>query len=78
MSEENAVIISKKPTEQVRVLIQKFKGTNSIHIRQYYMNDKGDWLPTPKGAVLPIEFIGELKDAVNEIERQIKELEEEE
>ena len=79
MSEEEddkIVKIPRNQTEQVRVGVKEFKGKSYIDIRIYYMDDQGEWKPTKKGVSLSTEYITELKDAVNIIGEQIKEIEE--
>jgi len=47
-------IIQETDTEQVRVTVSEFKGTQYLQIRKYFQDFEGLWVPTPKGISMPL------------------------
>ena len=43
-------------TEQVRLTINEFRGTEYLHLRKYYLDFDGDFKPTKDGVAMPIDF----------------------
>ena len=41
---------------QVRLTINTFSGIEYIHLRKYYMDFNEEWLPTPEGVAMPLDF----------------------
>lgn len=41
---------------QIRVTINEFRGTQYIHIRKYFMDFYGDWVPTKDGISMPLNI----------------------
>lgn len=41
---------------QVRLVINEFRDVEYIHLRKYYLDFEGDWLPTNKGISMPLEI----------------------
>jgi hypothetical protein len=41
---------------QVRLTINTFRGIEYIHLRKYYMDFNEEWLPTPEGVAMPLDF----------------------
>jgi hypothetical protein len=41
---------------QVRLTINTFRGVEYIHLRKYYMDFNEEWLPTPEGVAMPLDF----------------------
>ena len=77
MAEDKVVAKFKRnPTEEVRAGIKEFKGRQYIDVRIYYMDDQGEWKPTRKGISLAIDFMSELKNAVEALEAELKSREE--
>jgi hypothetical protein len=73
MAEDKVVSSFKRnPTEEVRAGIKEFKGRKYIDIRIYYIDDQGEWKPTRKGISLATDFMPELKEAVEAIEKELK------
>ena len=52
---------------EVRVLSQEYSGRCYLHIRQYFLSDDNDFVPTQKGISIPIENLREVLDAVGEL-----------
>ncbi|MFO8072903.1 MAG: transcriptional coactivator p15/PC4 family protein [Polyangia bacterium] len=76
MAEDKIVAQFKRnPTEEVRAGIKEFKGRTYIDIRIYYMDDQGDWKPTRKGVSLATDFMPELRNAVDSIEKELESME---
>ncbi len=76
MAEDKIVASFKRnPTEEVRAGIKEFKGRQYIDIRIYYLDDQSEWKPTRKGISLATDFMPELKNAVESIEKELKTLE---
>ena len=78
MAEDKVVASFKRnPTEEVRAGIKEFKGRRYIDLRIYYMDDQGEWKPTRKGISLATDFMPELRNAVDNIEKELKSMEQE-
>ena len=76
MAEDKVVASFKRnPTEEVRAGIKEFKGRRYIDLRIYYMDDQGEWKPTRKGISLATDFMPELRNAVDNIEKELKTME---
>jgi len=41
---------------EVRLTINTFRGIEYIHLRKYYMDFNEEWLPTPEGVAMPLDF----------------------
>lgn len=66
----------RNPTEEVRASIKEFKGRTYIDLRIYYLEEQsGEWKPTRKGVSLATDFMPELKEAVESLEKELKEAE---
>lgn len=57
MSEEiySRIILSEE-YRQVRLTINEFRGTEYVHLREYYLGFDEDWLPSDKGISIPLEI----------------------
>ena len=49
-------IIQQTEDEQVRLVINTFRGTEYISLRKYYLSFDEEWLPTKQGITMPIDF----------------------
>jgi len=49
-------ILQKNAMEQVRIWREPYKGHDLVHMRLFFQNDSGEWLPTRKGLVLRPEL----------------------
>lgn len=54
---------------QLRLVVSEFNGTEYLHIRKYYLNYEGQYVPTKEGASMPatIASIYALLDGLVEI-----------
>ena len=41
---------------QIRLTISEFLEVEYLHIRKYYMDFEGEWLPTKEGISFPVDF----------------------
>ena len=42
---------------QVRMVINKFRGVEYLHIRKYYLSFEEEWMPTSEGICLPLDIL---------------------
>lgn len=64
----------KNKFQEIRVGIREFKGNDLIDIRTWTMTQgTDDMVPTSKGVSMNIHLIGELKEAINDVEKILKE-----
>ena len=76
------VIYKKQPGNAVVIGMKQLGGdgdskssklTQFIDIRSYYYSDKEEaWLPTQKGATIPVAELGELRDILENLEGLIE------
>ena len=43
-------------TEQVRLTVNEFRGTEYLHLRKYYLDFEGDFKPSKDGVALRLDF----------------------
>jgi hypothetical protein len=41
---------------QVRLTINRFRGTEYMHLRKYYMDFSEEWMPTREGVAMPLDL----------------------
>ena len=41
---------------QVRLTINRFRGTEYLHLRKYYLDFSGEWMPTKDGVAMPLDL----------------------
>ncbi len=41
---------------QIRITINEFRGSQYLHIRKYFMDFYGDWVPTKDGISMPLNI----------------------
>jgi hypothetical protein len=41
---------------QIRLTINTFRGVEYLHLRKYYLDFNEDWLPSPEGIAMPLDF----------------------
>ena len=67
--------INKSPNEIIRVEVSDYKGHYLINIRVWYKpSPEEDYKPTSRGVAINIGHYEELKQAILEIEKVLKEL----
>src|SRR4051812_45439522 len=52
---------------EIQVRAEEFSGRCYLHVRQYFLSDGNEFLPTQKGISLPIEKLELALDAVREL-----------
>jgi hypothetical protein len=57
--------------EYVRLSMEKYEGRLLVHLRTYYVNDKGEAFPTVKGVTIPREQLSPLREALREAEKAL-------
>jgi hypothetical protein len=63
--------IAKSRTEEIRVVVETFKGRQYVDVRIYFEDDGGAWRPSKKGVALRPEQIGELIEALGAAARAV-------
>ncbi len=64
----------KNKFQEVRVGIREYKGNDLIDIRTWTMTQGSeDMVPTAKGVSINISLLSELKKAITEVEKELKE-----
>ena len=72
--DKTIVSFSKNKFQEIRVGIREFKGNDLIDIRTWTMTQGTDeMVPTAKGVSININLLGELKKALAEVEKTLKE-----
>lgn len=56
MSEIYSRIIQDGEYQQVRLVINEFRGVEYLHLRKYYMNFEEEWLPSSEGISMPLDI----------------------
>tara|TARA_Y100001972_G_scaffold120939_1_gene164212 strand:- start:594 stop:890 length:297 start_codon:yes stop_codon:yes gene_type:complete len=47
-------VIQEAETEQVRLVINTFRGVEYMSLRKYYLNFEEEWLPSKDGITMPL------------------------
>lgn len=68
------VIIEKSPRrgvlERIEVWCGEFGGEDMVHARTFYLDERKQWLPSPRGFTLPPEVAKEVAEAMLRLARQ--------
>lgn len=56
MSDIYSRIVHDDGVNQIRITINEFQDIEYLHIRKYYQNLDGEWLPSKDGISMPIDF----------------------
>lgn len=78
---ENKLLASipRSATEEIHIQINEYKGKKYLDLRVYYTTDDGlNWNPTKKGVTFPPDKLEEVKQAIEEAQKELEVLEEEE
>lgn len=71
---EMKTVHEKTRGEKVNVYVGEYKGTNYLHIREWYLDSKDNQeKPTKKGVAIPIEKVPQLKEAIDYFLSQVGE-----
>ena len=65
----------KNKTEDIKLSLTEYQGHKLIDFRVYFKNNEGESKPTKKGITLNVKFFPELKQAIMEAEKILKEKE---
>ena len=49
-------VISEGDTEQLRLVINTFRGVEYLSLRKYYLDFDEEWLPSKEGVSMPIDI----------------------
>lgn len=49
-------VINQKETEQVRLVINTFRGVEYLSLRKYYLDFDEEWLPSKEGITMPLDI----------------------
>lgn len=75
--EKTVMTIQKNRAQEIRVELKEFKGHNIIDIRIWNsVPDSEEKRPTTKGVAMNVELLPQLKEAVELLEKEVKELKE--
>jgi hypothetical protein len=67
-------VFQKNKFQEIRVGIREFKGNDLIDIRTWTMTQgSNDMVPTAKGVTINVHLLSELKKALDEAEKILKE-----
>jgi hypothetical protein len=65
----------KNKTEDIKLSLTEYQGHKLIDFRVYYKDKEGESKPTKKGITVNVKFFPELKEAILEAEKILKEKE---
>lgn len=57
--------------EVVRLVVQKFKGQDLLHLRVFYPDEQGNLKPSAHGVTIPHAQIGPLRKALREAKKEL-------
>ena len=64
--------IPRTATEQIQIQISEYKGKKYLDLRVYYTTDDGiNWNPTKKGVTFSPDKLEELKQAIEEAQKEL-------
>ena len=49
-------VINQKETEQVRLVINTFRGVEYLSLRKYFLDLDEEWLPSKEGITMPLDI----------------------
>ncbi len=72
--DKTVAVFKKNKFQEIRVGVREFKGNDLIDIRTWTMTQgSDDMVPTAKGVSLNISLLSELRKAIDEVEKVLKE-----
>ncbi|MBF0532738.1 MAG: transcriptional coactivator p15/PC4 family protein [Candidatus Omnitrophica bacterium] len=72
--DKTVAVFKKNKFQEVRIGIREFKGNDLVDIRTWTMTQgTDDMVPTAKGVSINIALLAELKKALDEVEKILKE-----
>ena len=71
--DKTVCVFKKNKFQEVRVGIREFKGNDLIDIRTWTMTQGSDeMVPTAKGVSINVSLLPELKNALDQVEKELK------
>jgi len=55
---EKVISENEDKNSQLRLTVSEFRGTHYLHLRKYYQDYEGNWMPTKEGASMPYNIAG--------------------
>ena len=49
-------VINQKETEQIRLVINTFRGVEYLSLRKYFLDFEEEWLPSKEGITMPLDI----------------------
>ena len=72
--DKTVAVFKKNKFQEIRVGVREFKGNDLIDIRTWTMTQgSDDMVPTAKGVSVNIHLLSDLKKAIDEVEKVLKE-----
>ena len=72
--DKTVFVIQKNKFQEIRIGIREFKGNDLVDIRTWTMTQgSDDMVPTAKGVTVNINLLSDLKKALDEAEKVLKE-----
>lgn len=72
--DKTIVVFKKNKFQEVRVGIREFKGNDLVDIRTWTMTQGSEeMVPTAKGVSINVSLLSDLKNALSEVEKVLKE-----
>lgn len=62
--------LPKNRKEEVRVRLREHRGERYVDVRTFYMTERGETRPSPKGLALRADLADALADAIRQVARQ--------
>jgi len=59
--------VQKNTQEKIRIEKREYKGKEFIDVRTYYLDDTGEWKPSPKGVTFKPDQIDEVLKSLSEL-----------
>lgn len=56
--------VQKNTQEKIRVEKREYKGREFVDVRTYYLDDSGEWKPSPKGVTFRPDQLEEIIEAL--------------
>ena len=49
-------VINEKDNQQIRLVINTFRGVEYLSLRKYYLDFDEEWLPSKEGITMPVSY----------------------
>ena len=53
-------VINEKDNQQIRLVINTFRGVEYLSLRKYYLDFDEEWLPSKEGITMPVDFLTDI------------------